>query len=59
MREDTPFLDFLFTGFLRWRILSFGTNPDGLDIHKFLDAKRGEFSPVATTLDATEGEAWV
>src|SRR5207302_5301665 len=40
-------------------VLYLGTNPDRLDVDKFPDAERGEFAPIATTLDSAERKARV
>src|SRR2546426_10504028 len=33
-----------------------GANPDGLDIDKFANAKRGKFASIAAALDAAKGQ---
>src|SRR5712692_10123577 len=49
----------LFACRLRRCILDFGADPDGLYIHKFLDAEGREFASIATTLDSSKGKARV
>src|SRR6266568_977328 len=50
-------LPLLFARCLRWCILDLGTNPDGLDIHEFLDTEGGELAAISTMLDPSERKA--
>src|SRR5579863_2830944 len=54
-----PHTCYLFARCLYGDCVHYGSNPDGLDIDKLANTERGKLSPVATALDAAEGQSWI